>query len=81
MNGSIGVGRNQVSPEFLARLNGKSEPAQDKSAALAHYSGQLATTDERMVQLITLFGRCDERGKKTILAIAGVQASFVLEGL
>lgn len=57
-------------------------PAQpSKVDTLAHYTGQLAVTDPRLVQLVALFGLCDERGKRTILAIAGVQVNFARGGL
>ncbi len=52
----------------------------DKADTLAHYTGQLAVTDPRIAQLVALFGRCDERGKQTLLAMGAVQAKFAEVG-
>lgn len=51
--------------ETLARLQGM------HTEAVAQHQ-----PDARLPQLVALFARCDERGRKTILAIAGVQAGF-----
>jgi hypothetical protein len=52
----------------------------DKDAVLVHYRGQLdaqreaqthpVRMDARLMQLVEMFKRCDERGKATILAVA-----------
>jgi hypothetical protein len=33
------------------------------------------------MQLVELFKLCDERGKRTILALAGIQVNFAMGGL
>lgn len=53
-----------------------------KSTRAAHYMGvhmqsvAETTPDARLPQLLALFAKCDERGRHTILAIAGIQAKF-----
>lgn len=57
--------RAETKTETLARLQGM------HTEAVAQHQ-----PDARLPQLVALFARCDERGRKTILAIAGVQAGF-----
>lgn len=38
-------------------------------------------TDTRLHQLVALFNLCDERGKRTLLAMASVQVRFAAGGL
>lgn len=40
-----------------------------------HIAGQAAMRDPRAAQLLALFEMSDERGKVTLLAIAGIHAS------
>ncbi len=37
--------------------------------------------DPRLHQLVALFKLCDERGKRTLMAMAGVQVSFAAGGM
>lgn len=43
-------------------------------------AGQVAMTDQRAAQLLTLFQMSDERGKITLLAIAGIHAARYPQG-
>lgn len=60
---------------------------QSKAERAAHYMGvhmqSVAETapDSRLPQLVALFAKCDERGRHTILALAGVQAKLTAERL
>lgn len=53
---------------------------QGKSTAIPgtearHIAGQISMTDPRAAQLLALFQMSDERGKVTLLAIAGIHAA------
>lgn len=49
----------------------------DKADAMQNLFGALVVSDERLLNLVTLFARCDERGKEMIMQLATVHASFV----
>jgi len=62
---------NKLTHVDMVHLNNASE-----SPAMArHVTGQIAMRDPRVAQLVAMFEMSDERGKITLLAIAGIHAA------
>lgn len=56
--------------DMLALVNEASHPAQAR-----HVAGHVAMRDPRAAQLLAMFEMSDERGRVTLLAIAGIHAA------
>lgn len=52
----------------------------DNPAQARHVAGQTVMRDPRAAQLLALFEMSDERGKITLLAIAGIHAARYPKG-